>query len=96
MLCHRERFAVVAIRVDLLNVPFHFAYDFPLHNYIRDSRSCAIGIPVTCNFRMGSTMAKNLSAERAVSVKTETPMETSFAHSPILHSKSPKGQESRM
>lgn len=53
-------------------------------------------IPVTCNFRIGSTIAKNLSAERAVKVKTETPIDISFAHSESLHNSNPKGQESKM
>lgn len=52
-------------------------------------------IPV-CHFRIGFTIAKNLSAERAVKVKTETPIDISFAHSENLHSNNPKGQESKM
>lgn len=41
-------------------------------------------------------MAKNLSAERAVNVKTETPTEISLTHSDTLHSTSPKGHESKI
>lgn len=41
-------------------------------------------------------MAKNLSAESAVKVNTETPTEISLAHSETLQSTSPKGHESRI
>ena len=43
---------------------------------------------------MGSTIAKKRSAERAVSVNTETPTEMSLAHSETLQSISPNGHES--
>lgn len=81
---------------------FYWKFCFSFHKIFRDRANLVFvkllekGIPVTCNFRMGSTIAKNLSAERAVNVKTDTPIEMSFAHSDNLHSKSPKGQESKM
>ena len=44
--------------------------------------------------RIGFTMAQYLSALRAVSVNTETPIDTSLAHSDTLHISSPYGQDS--
>lgn len=58
------------------------------------SHSCGF-IPATCNFRIGFAIAKNLSADSAVKVKTETPTDISFAHSEILQINNPKGQESK-
>lgn len=43
---------------------------------------------------MGSTIAKKRSADKAVRVKTETPIDTSFPTSDILHNIKPNGQES--
>jgi len=44
--------------------------------------------------RIGFTMAQYLSALRAVSVNTETPIDTSLAHSDTLQINSPYGQDS--
>ncbi len=44
------------------------------------------------SFLIGSTIAKYRSAERAVNVKTETPMETSLINSENLQTNSPYGQ----
>lgn len=44
--------------------------------------------------RNGFTMAQYLSALRAVSVNTETPIDISLAHSDTLQISSPNGQES--
>lgn len=46
------------------------------------------------NFFKGSTIAKNRSADKAVRVKTDTPMETSLAVSDILQIVIPHGQVS--
>ena len=46
------------------------------------------------NFFMGSTMAKNLSAESAVRVNTDTPIDMSWAVSESLHMSSPHGHDS--
>lgn len=50
----------------------------------------------TCSFLKGFTMAQYRSAARAVSVKTETPMDISFAHSDNLHNAPPHGQDSKV
>ena len=55
-----------------------------------------LGIPVAWSFRRGSTIAKNRSAESAVRVNTETPIDMSLAHSDTLQSNRPKGQDSRV
>lgn len=46
------------------------------------------------NFLNGSTIAKNLSALNAVSVKTDTPIERSLINSDAEHMVCPHGQES--
>lgn len=48
------------------------------------------------NFRRGSTMAKNLSPDKAVRVKTETPILTSFVNSEMVHRSEPYGHESNV
>lgn len=48
------------------------------------------------NFRSGSTIAKNRSPERAVSVKTETPIDKSLKNSEALHINSPHGHDGWM
>lgn len=48
----------------------------------------------TCNLRRGLTMAQYLSADRAVSVKTDTPMLMSLADSETLHTTTPHGHDS--
>lgn len=48
----------------------------------------------TCNFRNGLTMAQYRSADRAVKVKTDTPMDTSFADSVMRHNNAPHGHDS--
>lgn len=45
------------------------------------------------NFRSGSTIAKNRSPERAVKVKTETPIDKSLKNSESLQMTSPHGHE---
>lgn len=51
-------------------------------------------LPVACNFFNGSTIAKNLSADSAVKVNTDTPIDMSLAVSDNLQISSPQGQES--
>lgn len=48
----------------------------------------------TCSFRRGLTMAQQRSAESAVSVNTETPIDTSLADSVMRHSQLPHGHDS--
>ena len=48
------------------------------------------------NFFNGSTIAKNLSADKAVSVNTDTPMDMSLAVSEILQINDPQGQDSNV
>lgn len=50
----------------------------------------------TCNFRKGLTIAQYRSADSAVSVKTDTPIETSFADSVIRHNIAPHGHDSNV
>lgn len=48
------------------------------------------------NFRRGSTIAKNLSPDKAVKVKTDTPIDKSLKNSDALQINSPQGHESWM
>lgn len=48
------------------------------------------------NFRSGSQIAKNLSPDKAVNVKTDTPIDKSLKNSEILQINSPHGHESCM
>ena len=48
------------------------------------------------NFLKGSTMAKNLSPDNAVSVKTDTPMERSLKNSDNVHRYGPHGLMNKM
>lgn len=50
--------------------------------------------PVAWSFLKGSTIAKYLSADRAVRVNTDTPILTSLAASDTLQTVSPHGQDS--
>lgn len=50
----------------------------------------------TCSFRNGFTIAQYLSADNAVSVNTETPIDISFALSVIRHSAEPQGHDSKV
>lgn len=49
--------------------------------------------PCALNFLSGSTIAKNRSLDNAVNVKTDTPIDTSFTNSDIIHIDSPHGHE---
>lgn len=51
---------------------------------------------LTWSFLRGLTMAQYRSADRAVRVKTDTPMEMSLAVSDSLHTIVPHGQDSRV
>lgn len=50
----------------------------------------------TCNFRNGFTIAQYRSADRAVNVNTETPIEISFADSVMRQSIPPHGHDSNV
>lgn len=49
---------------------------------------------ITCSFRSGFTMAQYRSADKAVNVNTDTPIDISFAHSVIRHNADPHGHDS--
>lgn len=58
--------------------------------------SCYFNIhwPVAWSFLKGSTIAKNRSADKAVRVNTDTPIDISLMVSDNLQTASPQGQES--
>lgn len=80
-------------KLTLLTVGIRSSNYWPIFANDHDIQS-VLNSPVAWSFLMGSTMAKKRSAERAVRVKTDTPMEMSLAHSDTLHSIRPNGQES--
>lgn len=50
----------------------------------------------TCSFRNGFTIAQYRSAESAVNVNTDTPIDMSFAHSVMRHNAEPHGHDSNV
>lgn len=61
---------------------------------IEIANESVIYLPCAWNFLNGSTMAKYRSPESAVSVKTETPIDTSLINSDNMQRKLPHGHES--
>lgn len=55
-----------------------------------------IHLPCPWNLRSGSTIAKNRSLDKAVNVNTDTPIDTSFTNSDIVHIILPHGHDSNV